>query len=179
MSSCETSSFTILHASGSHSAKRRRWHEGWLYVSFDKATVVDRSSRKVLSTVSGTGLLPNNVFTMMVEADNGAKWVAGFELTVGRCVVQIEEVMCLHLLPYPAMGRGIVIPSVGGDAQKDIITEVDVVDIGSEKEPVLRSLQCDVDKVVANGTRSCPSLGQKSARQLMLELRDACPHLSL
>ncbi|ORC87824.1 uncharacterized protein TM35_000202330 [Trypanosoma theileri] len=96
----DASVFIVLFAPTSGSVRRRRWMSGRLYVGFNRATLVEDTTRKSVCVASGTGLRPNAVFAMMQAAENGAAWQTGTELKLERYVVQIEDVVHLHLLPY-------------------------------------------------------------------------------
>ncbi|CBH12858.1 hypothetical protein, conserved [Trypanosoma brucei gambiense DAL972] len=163
----EASSFNVLYALNKCNPKRRRWMNGWLYVNFDRATLVDGISRKAVGVVSGTGLLPNKVFKMMVEADNGAAWEIGTEVVIGQYITQIEGTTRLHLIPYTLFSG---VDCIDDNAAEEV----------SSVELAGSSMTSRVVNVTAgfSATRAdAPLSRRKTTEQLISELRGAYPQI--
>lgn len=110
--------------SGSVASTKRRssWEEGFMTVGWEKSVLYrdERSgnqggSSRWVATSSGTGLLPNAVYTSMTRSQEDGSARYGFG--VGDVVefsrmwtVEIVQVMHLHLLPYDADSTATSLP---------------------------------------------------------------------
>lgn len=123
------SRFLVLYSQPHGSKKQRQWRDGSLRVGFATTTLYDTEDHRTVVSQHGSGSTPNKVFQSMTNARSGSDWdplrravnegggalvLTGLprcdggsccenpaEVWIGpRFLVQILEVMELHLLPY-------------------------------------------------------------------------------
>lgn len=138
-----SSRFQVLYSQPRGSKKQRQWRDGSLIVGFLTATLYDNEEHRTVFSQRGSGLMPNKVFQKMKDAHGGADWTprrTGAATTpcvltgLSGCgtgsspvdlvevwfgpgyLVQILEVLELHLVTYGCGGGGAVVAASGPTA---------------------------------------------------------------
>ncbi|CCW69701.1 unnamed protein product [Phytomonas sp. Hart1] len=166
------SRFAVLFSQPLGSKRQRRWVEGHLVVGHDMACLYDSTRKTRVAVSRGSGVVPNPVFQAMRRAHDGLDWQATagspqMELIsiMQHYVVQITEVMELHLVPYGVIPLSPTTTTGGGEAMADPCGEGAG---GFLPDAGLYSPRKSCES--ASGLPQAPSRAKRSRSELMREL---------